>query len=260
MVTSGDIMEAGRRSEALGLFVQRIAARSVIDETERDALRSLPGMPRAVGARRDFVRLGEELDHSCLVSEGIVARFAQLDDGSRQITGFHIPGDMADLYSLMLPRAPTQLEALTPAGILRIPHRALREVADAHRGIAAALWRDCVIDGQIMAQWLVNLGRRDARARSAHLICEMAVRFAQIGRLRQGAFPFSVTQEQLGEALGMTSVHVNRSVRVLREEGLVSFTRVHAQILDWKGLQVAAEFDPAYLHLPPVADEAAHAG
>ena len=253
-------MEIGPRYEALTLFVQRIAARSPISDTERALMLALPGTPQNVGARRDFVRLGEELHHACLVTRGIVARFAQLDDGSRQIIGFHIPGDMVDLYSLMLPRAVSQIEALTPSGILKIPHKVLRDLAFEHHGIASALWRDCVVDGQIVAQWLVNLGRRNARARMAHLLCEMALRFDQIGLLKQDMFPFSVTQEQLGEALGLTSVHVNRSLKVLREEGLVRLDRVHATILDWPGLRAVAEFDPEYLYLPEAANSAVLSG
>lgn len=248
-------MEIGPRRDALASFVRRIEARSVINDEERLALLELPGTPQVIGAHREFVRLGEEMQHACLVTEGIVARFAQLDDGSRQTIGFHIPGDMVDLYSMMLPRAPSPLQALTHAGILKIPHHALREAAFRHPGIASALWRDCVADGHIVAQWLVNIGRRNAQGRMAHLLCEMAVRFTQIGRFANGSFPFRVTQEQLAEALGLTSVHVNRSLKVLREDGLVRLTRSDAFILDWEGLKAAAEFDPAYLNLPAASSE-----
>lgn len=244
-------MNPGMRSTALSLFVQRIEARSPIGAQERSALLALPGTVQEVAANQDFVRLGEEMHHACLVASGIVARFAQLEDGSRQIIGFHIPGDMVDLYSLMLPRAPSPMQALTNVTIVNLPHRALREVAFRHPGLASALWRDCVVDGRIVAQWLVNLGRRYARARTAHLLCDMAVRYAQIGLFKGGAYPFPVTQEQLADALGLTSVHVNRSLKLLREDGLVRLTRNMAIVLDWEGLQGAAEFDPDYLHLQP---------
>ena len=243
-------MEIGPRPAGLDLFVRRLESRSVISAEERAAVMALPGTPRTVAQHLDFVRLGEELHHACLVTEGVVARFAQLEDGSRQIIGLHIPGDMVDLYSLMLPRAPSPLRSLTACTILKIPHQGLRDLAFEHHGLSSALWRDCVADGHIVAQWLVNVGRRNARARTAHLLCEMAVRFAQIGLLRGHTFPFAVTQEYLADALGLTPVHVNRSLRVLREEGLVHLTRKEATITDWDGLQTAGEFDPAYLHLP----------
>ena len=250
-------MEVGPRPAALALFARRIESRSVISAADREALLALPGKSQSVSAHQDFVRLGESVNHSCLVVDGIVARFAQLDDGSRQIVDFHIPGDMVDLHSLMLPRAPWPLQALTRSTILKIPHQALRDAAFRHPDLLSALWRDCVADSHILAQWLVIIGLRNARARLAHLICEMALRFAQIGRLRNNSFPFPVTQEQLADALGLTSVHVNRSLKVLREEGLVRMTRSETTIMDWEGLAEAAEFDPTYLHLSADSDAAA---
>ncbi|MCC2978810.1 Crp/Fnr family transcriptional regulator [Sphingomonas sp. IC4-52] len=232
------------------MFLQRLEARSEISAQEREAVLSLNGQPQKVAAHRDFVRLGEELEDSCLIVDGLVARFSQLEDGSRQIVSLHVPGDMVDLYSLMLPKAPSPLQALTNVTIIKVPHRLLRELAFDHRGLASAFWRDCVVDGAIVAQWLVNVGRRNARGRIAHLICELAVRYAQIGALTHGRFPFPITQEQLGDALGLTSVHVNRSIKTLREDGLITVTRGTATILDWAGLVSVAEFNPAYLHLP----------
>ena len=96
-------MEIGPRSAALALFAKRLESRSAISAEERAAVLTLPGTPQTIGSHQDFVRLGEELHHACLIIEGVVARFAQLEDGSRQIIGLHIPGDMVDLYSLMLP-------------------------------------------------------------------------------------------------------------------------------------------------------------
>lgn len=235
---------------ALKLFLKRLEFRSVITDAERAALLDLSGTPQHVEAHRDFVRLGEEVHHSCLVTQGMVARFAQLDDGSRQAIGFHIPGDMVDLYSLMLPRAPSPLQAMTRCSILKIPHASLRDLACSSPNLACAFWRDCVADGQLIAQWLVNVGRKNARARVAHLICEMAVRFDQIGMARNGVFPLALTQEQIADAVGLTSVHVNRSLRALREEGLVNLSRREAIVLNWHRLSALAEFDPAYLHLP----------
>ena len=243
-------MEIGPRQAALKLFVRRLEARSQLSAMECEAVLALGGTPQKVAAHCDFVRLGDELQESCLIVDGLVARFAQLEDGSRQIISLHVPGDMVDLYSLMLPKAPSPLQALTNATIIKVPHSALRRLAFEHQGLSAAFWRDCVIDGAIVAQWLVNIGRRNARGRIAHLLCEMTVRYAQIGALANRSFPFSITQEQLADALGLTSVHVNRSITTLRDDGLIGMTRAGVTILDWPGLVSAAEFDPAYLLLP----------
>lgn len=241
-------MEIGPRPHALSLFVERLTLRSGLGNEEVEALLALPASPRSVPAHRDFVRLGEDVEHACLIVEGLVGRFAQLQDGRRQTVALHIPGDMPDLYSLMLPKAPSALGALVETQILRVPHGALRAVAAGYPGIAAALWRDCVADGNILAQWVVNVGRRDARARLAHLLCEMAIRTSGGGR--PGAvYPFPLTQEQLADALALTPVHVNRTLKALREDGLARVTRREVMIEDWDGLVSCAEFDPTYLAL-----------
>jgi len=242
-------MELGPRKHALSAFVQRLIVRSALSEKEVDALLALPGRPERIAAHRDFVRLGDEVDHACLIVDGLAARFAQLQDGSRQSVSLHIAGDMADLYSLMLPRAPSTLHALTDTTILRVPHEALRDLTNEYPGIAAAFWRDCVVDGNVIAQWLVNVGRRDARARLAHLLCEMAVRTSKSDN-PPAVYPLPITQEQLADALGLTSVHVNRTLRLLREEGLARLTRREVHIDDWERLVSAGEFDASYLALP----------
>ncbi len=246
-------------SEALRLFLAKIEARSTLSAEEREVVLALPVTPRQMQANRDVVRLGEQVEHACLVADGYVARFAQLEDGSRQIVSLHIAGDMVDLYSLMLPAVPTPLVTLTPVTLLQIPHAVLRSLAFRHPGLAAAFWRECVVDGNIVAQWLVNVGRRDARGRLAHLLCELAVRSNHIGRFRRGRFPLPVTQEQIADALGLTSVHVNRMIQSLRGEGLVQMSQREMIILDWQGLQHAGEFDPAYLHLPTLSGASAQA-
>lgn len=243
-------MEIGPGPVGLALFVQRIEARSTISAEERTALLALQGTVEMIDAHRDFVRLGEAVGNACLIVTGMVARFAQLEDGSRQKIAYHLPGDMVDLYSLMLPRAPSPLQALTRCTILKIPHGALRALSEEHPNLASALWRDCVVDGQIVAQWLVNVGRRDARSRIAHLLCELAVRYNQIGLLQRSSFPLAITQEQLADALGLTSVHVNRMLKTMREAGLVRFAQREVIIEDWSGLVNAAGFDAKYLFLP----------
>lgn len=245
-------MEIGPRKQALSAFVQRLIVRSPLGNDEVSALLALPAHPQKVAAHRDFVRLGDDVDHACLIVDGLAARFAQLQDGSRQTISLHIPGDMADLYSLMLPKAPSTLHALTDTTIVKIPHEALRGLTAAYPAIANAFWRDCVVDGNIIAQWLVNVGRRNSRARLAHLLCEMAVRTGGADG-PPASFPLRMTQEQLADALGLTSVHVNRTLKAMREEGLARLTRRELIIEDWHRLVQAGEFDPSYLALPETA-------
>ena len=247
-------MNFGSASDALELFLRKVDARSPLSTYEREAILRLPTVPRRVAAYAEIVRLGEQTEHALLVAQGLVARFAHTADGRRQHTSIHLAGDMPDLHSLVLPAAPAPVIALTATTVFQIPHAALRKLTLDYTAIAAALWRESVIDGQITAQWLVSVGRRDARGRLAHLLCEMATRYKWIGNSRNCTFPLPITQEQIADALGLTSVHVNRSLQALRREGLVRVARGEATILDWDALAFAAEFDPTYLHLPNVAE------
>lgn len=231
----------------LELFLRRIVARSLLTEADQDAILSLPGKAIEVRANRDFVRLGEHVTNACLVVEGLVGRFGQNKDGARQITSLHIPGDMVDLHSVVVPHAPAALQAVTNTTILQIPHDKILDISHRHPNVMEAFWRDCVVDGAISAQWVLNVGRRNAQARLAHLLCEMAVRYDKIDRARGLTFDFPVNQTHLADCTGLTPVHVNRSLGALKRAELVSMTQKKVEILDWKGLVDIAEFDTAYL-------------
>jgi CRP-like cAMP-binding protein len=209
----------------------------------------LPGYAEQVRSSRDFVRLGEMLDHSCLIVAGFVGRFDQNSEGVRQITALHIPGDMANLHSVVQPESTSALQALaTTTTILRVPHQAVRSAATAFPALAEALWRDCMIDAAILSQWVVNVGRREARARIAHVLCEIAMRLGTAPAKGEILFPFPLTQTHLADATGLTPVHVNRTVQGLRRDGLAD-VRHNARIPDWKALVKAADFNPDYLQM-----------
>jgi len=239
-------MSAG---EGLRLFLARLSSRSELDTSEQDALLSLPGALVDVPPNRDFVRMGEVVSHACLVVDGLTGRFGQTRSGERQITSLHIPGDMVDLHSAVVPKAPAALMALCKTQILKVPHAALLEISRKHPRIAEAFWRDCVVDGAISAQWVINVGRRDSQTRLAHLLCEMAVRYNEISEDHPVSFHFPATQAQLGDATGMTSVHLNRTLRALREKGLVEQQKSLISIPRWSALTKFAEFDSTYLAL-----------
>lgn len=238
---------------ALDLFVRRLRRHSKLNEVERNAVLGLAAVPAQISAHVDFVRLGETVQHACLVSEGLVGRFGQTAEGKRQFVSVHVPGELIDLPSVMMPQSTTALNALTASTIYKIPHADLRDLGFHYPAIAAAFWRDCVVDARIVAQWLVNVGRRDARSRVAHFLCELAARYRMMDQSDGRTFRLPMTQEQIGDALGLTSVHVDRTLMALRADGLVTFERGEVQILDPEGLARGAEFDPAYLgeDVPP---------
>jgi CRP-like cAMP-binding protein len=234
---------------ALQLFVKRLASRSILTDDETGAVLALKGQLKQVAAHLDFVRLGERVDHSCLLVEGLVGRFGQTRDGVRQITCLHIPGDMADLPSVVSPKSGWALGALAGSTILRIPHADLRRLAARHPGVAEAFWRDCVADGSIFSEWVVNVGRRNALSRIAHLLCEMAIRCEKAGQGDRHAFALPITQADLGDATGLTNVHVNRTLKELRTQTIVEVRAGTVTIHDWHRLVSVGDFDPAFMLL-----------
>ena len=237
------------RAGALQRFVNRLALRSLLTDEEVSALLGLNGEIKQVASHIDFVRKGEMVDHSCLVIDGLVGRFGQNSDGARQITCFHIPGDMADLPSVVCPKSEWGLSALTDTTVLRIPHADLRRVAAKHSGLAEAFWRDCVADGSIFSEWVVNVGRRDALSRLAHLFCEMAIKCEKAGQGDRRSYPLPITQTDLGDATGLTSVHVNRTLKELRTRSLVELRLGTITIHDWDQLVKAGDFDAGFMLL-----------
>jgi CRP-like cAMP-binding protein len=240
-------------------FVDRLETRSELTRGEVSELLTLAGETEKVAAHIDFVRAGEPVDHSCLVIDGLVGRYGQNTDGSRQITCLYIAGDMADLPSVVSPRSAWGLCALAPSTILRIPHRDLRRVAASNPGIAEAFWRDCVADGSIFSEWVVNVGRREATSRLAHLLCEMAVRSEQAGLGDRGSYRLPITQTDLGDATGLTSVHVNRKLKILERQSVVTLRLGMVTVHDWEQLARIADFDPGYLLLEDVSPRIAKA-
>lgn len=230
-------------------FLDRLTSRSVLTEQEQQAVLNLPGRAEQVQSNRDFVRLGETIDHACLIVAGMVGRFEQTAQGARQITAIHIPGDMADLHSVVQPTTTSALQALSVATIVRIPHIAIRAIAARYPALAEALWRDCMVDSAILSEWVVSVGRRNARTRIAHLFCELAARLGVAPGAGDIVFPFPVTQTQLADATGLTPVHVNRTMQSLRHDGVMTVQAQTVWIHDWNALVKAGDFDADYLQI-----------
>ena len=221
----------------------------MLADEERAAILALPGQSEEVDVRYDFVRLGQKIDHACLIVTGLAARFGETLDGKRQIVAIHLPGDMADLHSVVAPKVSWALQALTRSTILKIPHRALLELVTRYPAVGVAFWRDGVVDASIMAQWMLNYGRKLALANVSHLLCEMFIRYRQIDNTRGQTFEFPVTQNQIADVLGLTPIHVNRMLAALKRDGIATKIGKMVTINDWDGLKTAAEFDPIYLQI-----------
>jgi CRP-like cAMP-binding protein len=240
---------------ALEMFLARLLRRSALTGEEHKAILQLPCRAVQVRARTDIVSPGETVDHACLVGKGMVGRFDQMRDGKRQIVAFHIPGDMCDLHSVVAPTAAWGMAALTHSTVIHVPHQDLRRLAFDFPQVALAFWRDGTADASILAKWVGNLGRQDARARVAHVLCELGTRMEAAGlAIGRTCFTLDITQEQLADAVGLTPVHVNRTMQGLRRTDLIATSGRTVNVKDWDGLAEAAEFDPGYLLLDDHAE------
>jgi len=241
----------GKSLPALSLFVERLALRGLLSDDDKEAIIALPVQEISARANSDVIRPAEPNTHMYVVADGLLARYGQMKDGQRQIVALHIVGDMADPDALTARQPSFGLQALAPSRIIRIPHEPLRALVRRHPRIGQSLWAEGAADAAILSHWLVSIGGRNAKARLAHLYCEMAIRYRQAGLGSSFGFEFPITQNHLGDALSLSTVHVNRTLKELRNEGIVDVHGGAVNVLDWKGLCDVAEFDSAYLEVSP---------
>ncbi|MEE2850046.1 MAG: Crp/Fnr family transcriptional regulator [Pseudomonadota bacterium] len=230
--------------DLLAITLKRLEGASVGD---RDALAALIGEGRAVSAGRVLVEEGSRPQLSMLLLSGFVGRVSILDEGGRQISGLNVPGDFVDLHSLLLKKMDHSLVALTEVVVATISHVNIRFICEARPQLMRALWRETVVDGAINREWLLTLGRMPAAERLAHLFCELYVRLEAVGLAADYRFDLPLTQSDAADMLGITPVHVNRSLKTLRERGLLEWRGGPAIIHDWHALARLAQFDPTYL-------------
>jgi CRP-like cAMP-binding protein len=194
------------------------------------------------------VRDGDKPSECCLIVEGFCLRSKTT---YAQILSFHIPGDIPDLESSHLHVMDHDLITLTECTLSFISHAALRDLTRRRYGMAEALWRETLIDAARFREWIVNVGRRPAISRLSHMVVEMRERLKVIGRGQGDSIEMPFTKEQLGEAMGITPVHVNRVVKQLRDEEIVEFSRGAVTVIDERRLLQLADFDDVYPHQAP---------
>lgn len=240
------------RPNILSIMLRKFERRAPLDEGDLEALAGLPHRLQAVDAATYLVREGERPDKSCLILSGFAYRHKVTVEGARQIVSVHIAGDFVDLEGALLNVADHNVQALSHCEVAFIPREAMRALILAHPAVAMAMWTDTLIDASVFREWVVNVGRRDARARIAHLLCEIARRLEVAGLAHGGSYELPLTQEQLADCTGLTPVHVNRVLKGLDREGLIVRERRTMQVPDWEALRRVAGFSETYLHLDQV--------
>jgi CRP-like cAMP-binding protein len=204
---------------------------------------------RRYGAGKNLIKEGDRPEFVFLLVDGWAYRYKVLPDGRRQILAYLIPGDLCDIHIFILKEMDHSIGLLSNAQVAAIPKQAMLDLIHEHPRIGEALFWSTLVDEGVLREWLVNLGQRDAFQRIAHLFCEMWLRMCQVGLTEGGEFSLPLTQEQLGDTMGLTSVHVNRVLQRMRAEGLISLSSKNLVIHDIDRLKQIAQFDPNYLHL-----------
>lgn len=202
---------------------------------------------RSIAARRDVVREGEEPKFVHLITEGWAIRHKTLEDGRRQIIAFLLPGDLCDLNLMLMREMDHSISALTPLTVAQLPRDLFFELIEHPRLIQALTW-DMMVQAAIQREWIVSLGQRSAIERIAHLICELFLRLATIRLCIDGSCSFPITQADLAETAGITSVHVNRVMQELRAQNLVRWNGREVHVADMDALKRVAMFNGNYLH------------
>lgn len=230
-------------------LVEKLSLRDRISREEIEALQKALEPPKTVAAGSDIVREHSRPLHSTLLISGFSARYSTLEDGARQITEINVSGDFIDLHSLLMKQMDHGVVALTECVIAEAPHSGLIDITERHPHLTRLLWLDTIIDAAVHRQWLVAMGRRSGLGHLAHLVCELYLRLQAVGQTGDMTFDLPLTQAVLGDALGLSTVHVSRLISELRGEGVINWSNGQIDILDWRRLAEIAEFDPTYLRL-----------
>ena len=220
-----------------------------MSDTSRQALSLLLGRPEHFPRGTLVAKAGDTPDVISIVETGFACRMTIIPKGARQIQAILLPGDVADAEASLLSRRNDNLQALSACSIWQVPKNRLAALPRVEGGLSEAILREATINAEIAREWIVNLGRRTAEQRIAHLICELCNRMDLVGIGVNGAYPFVFTQQDISDAQGITAVHVNRIMQQLKARGLITLKARSLTILDRLGLERLGLFDPGFLHL-----------
>lgn len=228
--------------------LEKLERRASFSPQARAAFLDLSGDRRSYAAQADIIREGDPTKTCRFLESGMISRSKLLPNGGRQIAAFHIAGDLVDLPAALLLVADHTLRTHSPSVLVSVNNMAILRLAQDFPEIGRAFWFDTLVDASIFREWSLNLGRRTARERTAHLLMEIGYRTEEAKIGSRDDFSFPVTQVDLADALGMTVVHVNRSLGWLRKAGFIKVLKKRIVIADWDALAHFAAFQPLYLH------------
>lgn len=239
-------------------FLRKLEYRGNFDDADRAALLALPHRIKVLEPHDYIVRQSDRAEFSCVLLSGFCVRHIVVGSGHRQIVAIHMKGEAVDLQNSLLTTADHSVQMLTAGKIAMIPREEILRIAFERPEIGKAMWIDTLVDAAIFRELVANVGRRDARTRLAHLLCEFSLRLKHAGLGEHDNYELPMTQEQLADTTGLTSVHVNRTLKGLEAEGLIERTNPRSIVIgDWRKLAEIGDFQSTYLHFRQ--DDVAHA-
>ena len=249
-MTDGDRQGDHPLLRKLGRYVRMSSA-------ERRAIENLLHRHKAIPANTDLVRQGEPLSKAVILRDGWAIRYRTLNDGRRQIMNFLLPGDMFDLCAFLLTASDHSVGTITPCTVHFVPASGIIELFRRWPRLGAAMWKSALQEEATLRERILSLGRRSAQERVAHLLYELWVRLSVIGLRNGDSFDLPLTQVELADALGLTPVHISRTLRRLRQLRLIEMRRREVTILRPREQVEYGEFERDHLHETPIKEPVA---
>jgi CRP-like cAMP-binding protein len=243
-------MTGTRTSErSADVVIRRLSAfRKLSPEAAASLEDAIRGRAIIASAGQELACEGDHADRIRIILSGWMARYKTLEDGRRQIVNFALPGDTCDAFIYLLRRMDHSIVSLTPAAFAEIDRERFESFIAGDRSLAEAFCCEAMANAAIQREWTMNLGRRDAFERVAHLLCELIERLRPVGLWDGHSCAFPVTQLDLADATGLSVVHVNRTLQELRSSGLIVLRDRILTVNDLDALKGAGLFNPDYLH------------
>ncbi len=242
-------MTDGGEGDVRNPFIAKLSLGVQLQESDRSRLLEVMSRQRDAPPGVDLISEGDKPENVRLILKGWAFRYKVLADGKRQIMSILLPGDFCDLHIAILKRMDHSIGVLSPVRVVEIPRSTILELTSHHPGITRALWWATLVEEAVMREWLVNMGQRQADRAMCHIFCELLVRLRVVGLARGSSYEFPMTQEDLGDVLGLSSIHVNRTLQEVRSAGLISLQGGVLTIHDEAALARMSGFKPDYLHL-----------
>lgn len=229
-------------------LIRKLESFGSLTDDDKLAIRSIEAQERIVVARKDIIVEGDDPSYVHLITSGLACRYKLIEDAKRQIVAYLLPGDFCDLHVFILNAMDHSIGAISGCTVVDIPRSSILDLLEQPR-LSRALLMATLVDEATLREWITNIGQRRADERIAHLYCELYARMKAVGLANGGSFELPITQTELGDTVGLSTVHVNRSLQSLREQGLIELHRGSLQIPDIIRLKTMSGFKSNYLHL-----------